>query len=82
MDCESLSGCPFFNGRLPMEQGFGSIFIKKYCKGNNHLRARYKIICEVGEKYVPGNLYPNMMDIASSIITSIKNQSSEDNKEK
>ncbi|KPU44636.1 hypothetical protein OXPF_17220 [Oxobacter pfennigii] len=72
MDCAKLQVCPFYNDRMPMERGIGSIFKKKYCKGNHHLCARYKIMCEAGESFVPANLYPNMQDIAENIIASVK----------
>ncbi|EHQ87254.1 hypothetical protein [Desulfosporosinus youngiae] len=72
MDCVKLPGCPFYNDRMPMDHGIGSIYKKKYCKGDHHLCARYKVICEAGERFVPANLYPNMLDIAETIIASVK----------
>jgi len=75
MDCVRLSNCPFYNDRMTMEQGIGSIFKKKYCKRNHHLCARYKVICEAGEKFVPDILYPNMLDIAENIIAAVKRDS-------
>ena len=77
MECPRLRGCPFYNDRMPMGQGIGSIFKKKYCKGNHHLCARYKVICEAGERFVPANLYPNMLDLAENIITAAKKISSQ-----
>lgn len=72
MGCAKLQGCPIYNDRMPMEHGIGSIFKKKYCNSNYHLCARYKIIREAGESFVPANLYPNMLDIAETIIASAK----------
>lgn len=72
MNCARLTGCPFYNDRMPMERGVGSIFKKKYCLGNHDICARYKVICEVGENNVPANLYPNMMDIAENIIAMVR----------
>lgn len=72
MDCSRLEGCPFYNDRMPMDKGIGAIFKKKYCSGNQHLCARYKVFCEAGESLVPPNLYPNMLDIAENIIRAAK----------
>jgi hypothetical protein len=73
MDCELLQGCPFYNEKMPMENGIGSIYKKKYCKDNNKLCARYKVATALGLGSVPNNLYPNMHDIAMKIIEEIKN---------
>lgn len=72
MECPKLQGCNFYNDRMPMEQGIGSIFKKKYCKDNNEPCARYKVSIEVGPSFVPDNLYPNMHDIAMKIIEEAK----------
>jgi len=68
MNCELLQGCPFYNEKMPMENGIGSIYKKKYCQDNNKLCARYKVASELGVDFVPNNLYPNMHDIAIKII--------------
>lgn len=68
MDCAYLGGCPFYNDKLQMDQGIGSIFKKKYCTGNNELCARYRVLCRLGEGFVPSSLYPNMLDVADEII--------------
>lgn len=77
MECSRLRRCPFYNDRMPMEQGIGSIFKKKYCKGNHHLCARYKVIRAAGESFVPANLYPNMQDVAENIISAAKKVNSQ-----
>lgn len=68
MDCVRLANCPFYNDKMPMEKGIGSVFKKKYCTGNQNLCARYHVISSIGEPYVPDSLYPNMIDIAKKII--------------
>ena len=67
-DCECLGGCPFFNDKMPDNNGLGSIFKKKYCKGDNLKCARYAVFKKLGKPAVPKDLYPNMMDVAQSII--------------
>lgn len=74
MNCIKLNGCPFYNDKIQVEHGIGLIFKKKYCKGNFELCARYKVMQEAGEEYVPANLYPNMMDIAVDIIAKAKKE--------
>lgn len=68
MKCENLERCPFYNDKMPMEHGIGSIFKVKYCMGNQNLCARYQVYCKLGESFVPANLYPNMCDVAQEII--------------
>ena len=75
MKCDRLDSCPFFNDKMTMEQGIGSIFKKKYCLGNYVLCARYKIQSELGIAFVPDNLYPGMHDIAEQIILKHKIES-------
>lgn len=59
---------------MPMDKGIGSIFKKKYCKGNNQQCARYMVFLELGEGFVPSSLYPNMIDIAEKILQEEKNK--------
>lgn len=72
MDCMHLQDCPFFNGKMSGQHGIGAIYKKKFCKGNSQNCARYRVIREAGEEYVPANLYPNMQDIAQEIIEKTK----------
>jgi EAL and modified HD-GYP domain-containing signal transduction protein len=53
---------------MQIRQGVGSIFKSKYCSGNWEHCARYQVSRELGEAFVPDNLYPNMTDVAKSII--------------
>ena len=72
MECENLNKCPFYNEKMPMQKGIGSIYKNKFCKGNKQLCARYKVLTEAGEAYVSDFLYPNMHDIAQEIIDKAK----------
>lgn len=67
-NCECLPGCPFFNDKMPDNDGLGSIFKKKYCLGDNSLCARYVIAQKLGKSAVPPKLYPNQMDQAKAIL--------------
>jgi hypothetical protein len=67
-DCPLLPGCLFFNDKMPDTSGLGGMYKKKYCQGDNTQCARYSIVKSVGREKVPTNLYPNMLDRASTII--------------
>ncbi len=68
MKCECLSGCLFYNDKMPMDHGIGAIFKKKYCLGNQAICARYQVFRALGRGFVPDNLYPNMLDMAQAMI--------------
>ena len=67
-DCELLSGCLFFNDKMPDNSGMGSIFKKKYCQGNFTICARFQVAKTLGRPKVPTDLYPNMQDRAKELI--------------
>jgi len=67
-ECECLKGCPFFNDKMPDNDGLGAIIKKKYCLGDNTGCARYMVFKKLGKPAVPANLYPNMADQAKGII--------------
>lgn len=68
MRCENLEGCPFYNDRMSMEKGLGSMYKKKYCEGDKTLCARYKVGSIIGKEFINADLYPNMFDRAEKII--------------
>lgn len=67
--CECLTGCPFFNDKMDIEQGIGLIYKNKYCLGDNSKCARYMVFKTKGKPFVPPTLYPNMVDAANRIIS-------------
>lgn len=69
--CEKLGGCPFYNDKMPMDKGLGSIYKKKYCEGNKTNCARYMVAKELGKEHVPITLYPNMQGYAASVIKKV-----------
>lgn len=66
--CENLSKCPFYQGKMSMEAGLGSMYKKKYCEGDKNLCARYMVAHQLGKEFVPESLYPNMIEKAKEII--------------
>lgn len=70
--CENLAKCPFYQGKMSMETGLGSMYKKKYCEGDRSSCARYMVSSRLGKEFVPANLYPNMKDKAEEILAKNK----------
>jgi hypothetical protein len=70
MNCVRLSSCPFFNDKMPIESGLGTIYKKKYCMGSSATCARHMVLQTLGPEHVPATLYPGMLDVARQIIAS------------
>lgn len=67
-DCELLEGCLFFNDKMQMDKGLGSIYKRNYCQGDNTKCARYIVAKKLGRDKVPPNLFPNMFNEAEDLI--------------
>ena len=70
--CEKLAKCPFYQGKMSMDSGLGSMYKKKYCEGDKSLCARYMVATKLGPDFVTNSLYPNMTDMAKSILAKNK----------
>lgn len=66
--CEKLEKCPFYQGKMSMDSGLGSMYKKKYCEGDKTICARYIVATTLGPEYVTESLYPNMSDAAKRIL--------------
>lgn len=66
--CENLQKCPFYQGKMDMESGLGSMYKRRYCEGDKTLCARYIVSSKLGKEFVPQTLYPNMAEKAQEII--------------
>lgn len=66
--CEKLEKCPFYQGKMSMDSGLGSMYKQRYCEGDKTLCARYMVATTVGPDFVNNNLFPNMVDQAKKII--------------
>lgn len=66
--CEKLEKCPFYQGKMTMDSGIGSMFKKKYCEGGKTIRARYIVATTLGPNFVPDTLFPNMNDRVKAIL--------------
>ncbi len=68
MKCVFLDKCPFYNGKLSGQQGVGAIIKRKYCEDNSEACARFRAAMTIGPEQVPDTLFPNMNDLADSLI--------------
>lgn len=64
--CEKLEKCPFYQGKMTMDSGIGSIFKKKYCEGDKTICARYIVATTLGPNFVPDTLFPKWQVIPAS----------------
>ena len=55
-----------------MDSGLGSMYKKKYCEGDKTICARYMVATKLGPEFVTNNLYPNMTDMAKTILAKNK----------
>ena len=64
-ECECLSNCPFFAGRVGiMLPTIVETLKSKYCHSDSNECARYQIFCKLGRDFVPADLLPDQMEIA------------------
>ncbi|MBR5485359.1 MAG: hypothetical protein IKV41_02485 [Oscillospiraceae bacterium] len=70
--CEKLSKCPFYQGQMSMESGLGKMYKQKYCESDKASCARYMIASTLGPEFVTNNIYPNMTELAKSMIAKNK----------
>lgn len=66
--CEKLAKCPFYQGKMTMDSGLGSMYKQKYCEGDKTICARYIVATTLGPNFVPDTLFPNMNDRAKAIL--------------
>ena len=68
-ECECLQGCPFFNSQIALLVPQETERAKQdYCLGDNKYCARYMILKTVGKAYIPNDLVPTQLGLASKII--------------
>ncbi|NLJ55853.1 MAG: hypothetical protein GX334_02260 [Firmicutes bacterium] len=72
MECEKLKDCPFYNDKMDIESGLGKLYKRRYCEGDKTQCARYTVLKELGARFVPLDLYPNMQKRAEEIISQNK----------
>ena len=70
--CEKLEKCPFYQGKMDINSGLGSMYRKKYCEGDKTICARYIVATQLGSEFVTNNLYPNMNNVAEKLLAENK----------
>ena len=70
--CEKLPKCPFYQGKMDINTGLGSMYKKKYCEGDKTTCARYIIATQLGAEFVTNNIFPNMNDLAEKMLAEHK----------
>ena len=66
--CEKLEKCPFYQGKMDINKGLGSMYKQKYCEGDKTTCARYIVATQLGPEFVTNNLYPNMNNAANRLL--------------
>lgn len=70
--CERLETCPFYQGKIVVENDLGTILKAQYCEKDKTKCARYFIYNELGAEYVDNLLFPHMMNKAQFILAENK----------
>lgn len=68
-NCECLNGCPFFHDKMKDYDGLRKICKEQYCFSTYTDCARYQVYKQLGNDYMPKDLYPNMYERAAKIIS-------------
>ena len=67
-ECELISTCPFFNGKLQGNAARIEDLKQKYCRSNNLNCARYMVANALGRDYMPPDLFPDQKERAYTLI--------------
>ena len=67
-DCANLPKCPFFHDKMSGMPGMAELFKQNYCQGDSSRCARFLVRQKLGSGNVPGDLYPNELARAESIL--------------
>jgi hypothetical protein len=62
MSCPNLARCIFFNDRMAAKPAMAGILKKKYCEGEHHDCARWRVCERLGPEGTPKDLFPNQHD--------------------
>ncbi len=67
-DCDCLAGCPFFNDKMGGAPALATLYKKQFCRGQFESCARHIVFKALGKPGVPGDLFPNQIEIARKIV--------------
>ena len=69
VECKSLSGCIFFNDKMPNMPTTANLFKQEYCKTNFKACARFIVSKTLGKLSLPNDLFPNQEEKAKILIS-------------
>ena len=67
-DCEVLTKCPFFSGKLEKMPSTAELLKKRYCRDEYRSCARWMVRAAIGGDKVPGDLFPNQNERVARLI--------------
>ncbi len=67
-DCDKISGCLFFGGRMANMPALSDMLRNRYCRGNFMGCARYIVCTANGKAAVPVDLFPNQNDKVAALL--------------
>lgn len=67
-DCVKLSKCPFFHDKMANMPSMADLMKQNYCQGDWSRCARYRIFNDLGNEYIPADLFPNEQDRATQVL--------------
>jgi hypothetical protein len=67
-DCECLERCVFFQGQMASMPATAEVARQRYCRGDYTRCARYVVYKALGREHVPGDLFPNELEIARQLV--------------
>lgn len=67
-ECELASTCIFFNGQMAKMPSTSELYKEEYCRGDQFSCARYLVFEAQGSGDVPGDLFPNDLKRARTIL--------------
>ena len=68
VDCKNLSGCIFFNDKMPNMPITADLFKKQFCKNNYKACARFIVGITLGKSNGPNDLFPNQNEKVENLI--------------
>ena len=66
--CQLIETCIFFNDKMSNMPATADVFKNRYCRGDAHSCARYRVFEKLGRTSVPPDLYPNEHDRADIVL--------------
>jgi hypothetical protein len=68
IECPCLEKCPFFNFKLANMPATAELLMKKYCRGDFEVCARYQVRKLLGPEHVPQDLFPHDRERADQLV--------------